>query len=89
MPTRPFDHGCSAAHSTVSYPSSTSTAIGAQSPSDSKRPRESWYTTAYPARTTSGGSALSRPLWSMSRPYGVRDTSTGTGDSVFGRHRSA
>ena len=45
MPTRPFDHGCSAAHSTVSYPSSTSTPIGAHSPSDSKRPRESWYTT--------------------------------------------
>ena len=58
VPTLPSLQGNPAAHSTVSYPSSTSTPIGAHSPSDSKRPRESWYTTTYPARATSDETLL-------------------------------
>ena len=38
MPTLPFDQGCRAAHSIVSYPSSMSLRNGSHLPSDSCRP---------------------------------------------------
>ena len=55
MPTRPFDFGSPAAHSTVSYPSSASCANGYHSPSLLHRPRTSWTATMYPRRAYHSG----------------------------------
>ena len=46
MATLPSDHGCFAAHSTVSYASFSSLTNGVQTPSDSWRPLTSWKTYA-------------------------------------------
>ena len=45
-PTRPSHHGCCRTHATVAAPSSRSCSIGTNIPSEPKRPRVSWRSTA-------------------------------------------
>ena len=63
VPTLPSHHGWAAIHSTVSYPSrfgpQPSSWNGTKRPSEAKRPRTSWITTAYPWDAKNGGD----PTW--------------------------
>ena len=52
MPMLPSHHGCSSSQEMVSAPSFGSFSMGTNSRPDRNVPRQSWYTTAYPASTS-------------------------------------
>ena len=78
-------YGRPAAHCTASWPSSASWRLGSNTPSEPYRPRTSWRSPhSRVAPRAAGRSTSGRVRWS--RPYGVRDSSTGNRPESAGRY---